>query len=78
METGGASAPGPPRLMMKSETRQAPRELRMRLRELADDLRRLEAKIREGGGPDKIERQHQQGKLTARERIDLLFDKESF
>ncbi len=64
--------------MMKSETRQAPRELRMRLRELADDLRRLEAKIREGGGPDKIERQHQQGKLTARERIELLFDKESF
>jgi acetyl-CoA carboxylase carboxyltransferase component len=50
----------------------------MRLRELADDLRRLEAKIREGGGPDKVERQHQQGKLTARERIELLFDKESF
>ena len=53
-------------------------ELRMRLRELADDLRRLEAKIREGGGPDKVERQHQQGKLTARERLELLFDKESF
>src|ERR1044071_6699979 len=65
--------------MMKSETRQAPpRELRMRLRELADDLRRLEARIREGGGPDKIERQHQQGKLTARERIELLFDSESY
>jgi acetyl-CoA carboxylase carboxyltransferase component len=63
--------------MMKSEARPASRELRMRLRELASDLQRLEAKIRTGGGPDKIERQHQQGKLTARERIELLFDKDS-
>jgi acetyl-CoA carboxylase carboxyltransferase component len=50
----------------------------MRLRELAADLQRLEAEIRTGGGPDKIERQHQQGKLTARERIELLFDKDTF
>ena len=50
----------------------------MRLRELAADLQRLEARIRTGGGQDKIERQHQQGKLTARERIELLFDKETF
>lgn len=64
--------------MMKSEVRPAPKELRMRLRELGADLQRLEAKIRTGGGEDKIERQHQQGKLTARERIALLFDKESF
>jgi 3-methylcrotonyl-CoA carboxylase beta subunit len=64
--------------MMKSEARPASRELRMRLRELSADLQRLEAKIRTGGGPDKIERQHQQGKLTARERLELLFDKESF
>jgi 3-methylcrotonyl-CoA carboxylase beta subunit len=64
--------------MMKSEARPASRELRMRLRELSADLQRLEAKIRTGGGPDKIERQHQQGKLTARERIELLFDKESY
>jgi 3-methylcrotonyl-CoA carboxylase beta subunit len=63
---------------MKSEARPAPKELRMRLRDLAADLERLEAKIRAGGGEDKIDRQHQQGKLTARERIELLFDKESF
>jgi acetyl-CoA carboxylase carboxyltransferase component len=50
----------------------------MRLRELAADLRRLETRLREGGGPDKIERQHRQGKLTARERLELLFDKESY
>ena len=51
---------------------------RNRLRRMTADLKRLEAKLRRGGGPDKIERQHQQGKLTARERIELLFDKESF
>ena len=50
----------------------------MRLRELAEDLKRLEARLKEGGGADKVERQHQQGKLTARERIELLFDTESF
>ncbi|HEX8709791.1 MAG TPA: acyl-CoA carboxylase subunit beta [Pyrinomonadaceae bacterium] len=50
----------------------------MRLRELSADLQRLEAKIRLGGGTDKIARQHQQGKLTARERIELLLDKESY
>ncbi len=31
-----------------------------------------------GGGPERIETQHQRGKLTARERIDLLLDKGSF
>jgi len=45
-----------------------------RLRELTEEYKQLEIKLRLGGGPDKIERQHQQGKLTARERIDLLLD----
>ncbi|HET6647011.1 MAG TPA: hypothetical protein VFH01_06760, partial [Pyrinomonadaceae bacterium] len=49
-----------------------------RLRELTAELNELEAKLRLGGGPDKIERQHQQGKLTARERIKLLLDKDSY
>src|SRR5438874_1497528 len=49
-----------------------------RLRELTTELRALEAKLRLGGGPEKIEKQHKQGKLTARERIDLLLDKDSF
>jgi len=49
-----------------------------RLRELTDELRELEAKVRLGGGPEKIEKQHKQGKLTARERIELLLDKDSF
>ena len=38
----------------------------------------LGERLRLGGGPDKIEKQHQQGKLTARERIDLLLDKNSY
>jgi 3-methylcrotonyl-CoA carboxylase beta subunit len=49
-----------------------------RLRQLTDELRRLETKIRLGGGPGKIDRQHQQGKLSARERIELLLDKDTF
>src|SRR6185369_4445600 len=51
---------------------------RTRLRELTKELRQLEAKLRLGGGAERIEKQHKQGKLTARERIDLLFDKDSF
>ncbi|MEE8357256.1 MAG: carboxyl transferase domain-containing protein, partial [Anaerolineales bacterium] len=31
-----------------------------------------------GGGLEKIENQHSKGKMTARERIDVLFDKGSF
>ncbi len=49
-----------------------------RLRELTTELQELEAKLRLGGGTDKIEKQHGQGKLTARERIELLLDKESY
>jgi 3-methylcrotonyl-CoA carboxylase beta subunit len=45
-----------------------------RLRELSTQVRELEERLRAGGGADKVERQHKQGKLTARERIDLLGD----
>ena len=51
---------------------------RSRLRELTAELQGLEARLRLGGGKDKIEKQHTQGKLTARERIDLLLDKGSY
>ncbi|MBP6003084.1 MAG: hypothetical protein KA746_06580 [Pyrinomonadaceae bacterium] len=51
---------------------------RSRLRKLTDEYVRLEQKLMLGGGPDKIEKIHKQGKLTARERIDLLFDTGSF
>ncbi|MBR0072349.1 MAG: methylmalonyl-CoA carboxyltransferase, partial [Bacteroidales bacterium] len=38
--------------------------------------KRVEAKM--GGGQQRIDKQHQQGKLTARERIMLLLDEGSF
>ncbi|GHU30647.1 methylmalonyl-CoA carboxyltransferase [Betaproteobacteria bacterium] len=38
----------------------------------------LQAKARLGGGQDKIDKQHAQGRLTARERIDRLLDPGSF
>ena len=37
-----------------------------------------EEKIREGGGPKAIESQHSKGRLTARERLDLLLDPGTF
>src|SRR6188768_1258806 len=49
-----------------------------RLRELTEDYLRLEDKLKLGGGPEKIEKIHRQGKLTARERIDLLLDKDTY
>jgi acetyl-CoA carboxylase carboxyltransferase component len=48
-----------------------------RLRELSAEVRELEDRLREGGGADKIARQHKQGKLTARERITRLCDPDS-
>ncbi|HEV2161613.1 MAG TPA: acyl-CoA carboxylase subunit beta [Stellaceae bacterium] len=48
---------------------------------MRDILRRLEEKreaARKGGGDKRIAQQHQKGKLTARERLDLLFDRDTF
>jgi 3-methylcrotonyl-CoA carboxylase beta subunit len=45
-----------------------------RLRELSDEVRALETKLREAGGANRLERLHQQGKLSARERVELLRD----
>jgi 3-methylcrotonyl-CoA carboxylase beta subunit len=47
------------------------------MRQLVEDLQALEEKLRQGGGPKKIEKQHRDGKLTARERIGRLFDRGS-
>ena len=43
-----------------------------------DRLRDLQERAKEGGGPDRIERQHEKGKLTARERIAYFLDDDSF
>ncbi|HSL46535.1 MAG TPA: acyl-CoA carboxylase subunit beta [Anaerolineales bacterium] len=42
------------------------------------NLREQKARSRLGGGPERIDAQHKKGRLTARERIDLLLDKGSF
>jgi len=44
------------------------------MRTLVERIGELEEKLREGGGAAKIERQHKDGKLTARERIAKLID----
>ena len=41
-------------------------------------LRAMRTRAMGGGGQDKIDRQHAKGKLTARERLDLLLDQGSF
>src|SRR5438094_7167175 len=48
------------------------------IHERVEHLRRLQAEARQGGGPESIERQHARGKLTARERLELLLDPGSF
>lgn len=44
------------------------------LNELLDNLRAQEREIMLGGGQKRIDKEHAKGKLTARERIDLLLD----
>jgi len=41
-------------------------------------LQKLREEALQGGGKARIEKQHEKGKLTARERVDLLLDKGSF
>jgi len=44
------------------------------MRQLVEALHELEERLRQGGGPKKVEKQHRDGKLTARERIAKLID----
>jgi propionyl-CoA carboxylase beta chain len=47
-------------------------------RDKIEHLRALREQAREGGGQRRIETQHARGKLTARERLDLLLDPDTF
>src|SRR5437763_17170537 len=60
---------------MEIQTATANRE---HFQRLVNELKTLEAQLRLGGGPDRIAREHKKGKLTARERIGLLFDEEAY
>lgn len=48
------------------------------MKDRLEELRRRHARAEEGGGPERKARQHREGKLSARERIDLLLDEGSF
>ena len=50
----------------------------MPIEEKIQQLQEKKAKLYEGGGAERIEKQHQSGKLTARERIERLVDPGSF
>lgn len=45
---------------------------------LVTELKAIEARLHLGGGPERIAKEHQKGKLTARERISRLFDPDSY
>src|SRR5205809_4851681 len=71
-----AEAEGRTRTREAKEAPPAPH--RASVHERIDQLRELKEKARLGGGPEAIERQHARGKLTARERLELLLDPGSF
>ncbi|MGB6195701.1 MAG: carboxyl transferase domain-containing protein, partial [Methyloceanibacter sp.] len=48
------------------------------MKEVLEELEIRRGRAREGGGPKRIEAQHARGKLTARERLELLLDEGSF
>src|SRR3954463_8597384 len=48
------------------------------MKDIVDKLAERRARARAGGGDKRVEAQHKRGKLTARERIELLLDKNSF
>lgn len=50
----------------------------MTMKERIQELRAKQTELYQGGGPKRIEKQHEAGKLTARERIDQLVDSHSF
>jgi 3-methylcrotonyl-CoA carboxylase beta subunit len=47
------------------------------MKQLVESLLELEDRLRQGGGAKKVEKQHRDGKLTARERISQLIDRSS-
>src|SRR3989442_12874733 len=50
----------------------------MGMREKLELLQQKRAASEQGGGPERVATQHQKGKMTARERLDVLLDQGSF
>jgi propionyl-CoA carboxylase beta chain len=57
---------------MSSQKQQPARQSKL------DQLRERERRAEEGGGAARVEKQHEAGKMTARERIEFLLDDETF
>jgi propionyl-CoA carboxylase beta chain len=55
-------------------SKQQPKQLKSKLEALKERARSAES----GGGPERVEKQHAAGKMTARERIDFLLDEDTF
>jgi len=53
-------------------------EKRKSMEDQVEDLRKNKERLKQGGGPERLAKQKEQGKLTARERIDALVDPGSF
>ena len=64
----------PPPEDPREPTRASQSTAETRMAGLVTELHELEQRLRQGGGDKRIQRQHDQGKLTARERIDRLLD----
>jgi propionyl-CoA carboxylase beta chain len=50
----------------------------MEIKEKFEELKRRNAAAEEGGGPQRRDRQHKEGKMSARERIEFLLDEGTF
>jgi propionyl-CoA carboxylase beta chain len=48
------------------------------MQDIIQRLEEMRVGARQGGGQRRVDAQHGKGKLTARERIDILFDADSF
>ena len=48
------------------------------MKQKLSELDQLRGKLKQGGGPTEVEKQHKKGKLTARERIEKLLDPGTF
>ncbi|HZY87839.1 MAG TPA: acyl-CoA carboxylase subunit beta, partial [Gemmataceae bacterium] len=53
-------------------------DTRKSMGQLVEDLRKKEERLRRGGGPERLAKQKEQGKLSARERVAALVDPGSF
>src|SRR5712691_7309282 len=72
------NAKGPPQAEPPGGISSAKRSERLSTLAPREKLAALDAQAELGGGEERIQKQHEEGKLTARERIELLLDPGGF